>query len=232
MNNNPRLRYENDSFVVPGDRLGSFLKTTFLPGPGTSARKGHLYASTAGRLSLQPQQQPQQPPPQQHAQQSLVTVVPPQNQDFASRRVITVGQIVLAKVDRVSWTQAHVSIFATEETKETLQYPAEAIVRKEDIGSTATVPVTHTANTNYNNKTSWQVIEAVRPGDWIVARVLSLGDTQRYMLTLAEPQLGVWYALSAKDGTVLQPNSWNTMVCPETGSVESRKCAKPKSCER
>ncbi|GAX26553.1 exosome complex component CSL4 [Fistulifera solaris] len=217
MSSNLRLRYEIDSFVVPGDRLGSFFKTT-LPGPGTSARKGHLYASTAGRLSLQQQEQ-----------QSLITVTPPQEQDFASRRVILVGQIVLAKVDRVSWTQAHVSIFATE-TGGTLQYPTEAIVRREDIGST--VPVTHTTNTNSNNnnnKTSWQVIEAVRPGDWIVARVLSLGDTQRYMLTLAEPQLGVWYALSAKSGTVMQPKSWNTMVCPETGIEESRKCAKPRS---
>ncbi|GAX23295.1 exosome complex component CSL4 [Fistulifera solaris] len=212
MNNNSRLRYEIDSFVVPGDRLGSFFKTT-VPGPGTSARKGHLYASTAGRLSIQQQEE-----------QSLITVTPPH--DFASRRVITVGQIVLAKVDRVSWTQAHVSIFATE-TGGTLQYPAEAIVRREDIGST--VPVTHTTNTNTaNNKTSWQVIEAVRPGDWIVARVLSLGDTQRYMLTLAEPQLGVWYALSAKGGTVMQPKSWNTMVCPKTGVEESRKCAKPR----
>ena len=243
MNSNPRLRYEMNSLVVPGDRLGPMTTVNKIsPGPGTFVRRGHLYASTAGRLSMRQQQQQQQ---NEH-NESVIAVVPQQQRqqqqqqqqqrqqqqpDFASRRVITVGQIVLAKVQRVSWTQAHVSIFATE-TGGTLAYPAEALVRREDIVSvvpgTSTTSTSNSTTTTAESKTSWQVMEAVRPGDWIVARVLSLGDTQRYMLTLAEPQLGVWHAVSSK-GTVLQPKTWNTMVCPETGLIETRKCAKPRS---
>lgn len=211
--NKSRLRYEIGSFVVPGDRLGT-ISHQRTPGPGTCARRGHLYASTAGRL-------------EQQQQEDIIRVSVSPQHDFASTRVIAVGQIVLAKVNRVSWTQAHVSIYATE-TGGTLARPTEALLRREDIASKDATTIKTTTTT------TWQVVEAVRPGDWIVARVLSLGDTQRYMISTAEPQLGVWYAQSSSSSsqsqrtTVLQPHSWNSMICPETGVVETRKCAKPK----
>lgn len=68
--------------------------------------------------------------------------------------------------------------------------------------------------------------DAFRPGDLVVAKVLALGDTRRYMLTTAEPGLGVIYGTS-KVGNTLRVVNWKEMEDSTTGVRESRKCARP-----
>lgn len=66
--------------------------------------------------------------------------------------------------------------------------------------------------------------ECFRPGDIVRARILSLGTMREYFLTTAKPDLGVVSALSVAEHTLI-PVNWETMRCPETGSLEKRKVA-------
>ena len=134
----------------------------------------------------------------------------------ASDRVVAEGQVVLCQVTRISTQQAFVSILALEGKQGTLEewQRPEGSIRKEDIRTGASEQAL--------------VQESFLPGDLVLARVLSLGDTRRYMLGTAEPQLGVLRALSATSGNAMIPTSWKEMECPETGAREARKCAKPR----
>ncbi len=64
-----------------------------------------------------------------------------------------------------------------------------------------------------------------RPGDLILAKILSLGDARSYYLTTCENELGVIMAKSAA-GHAMVPVSWESMVCPITKQKENRKVAK------
>lgn len=70
------------------------------------------------------------------------------------------------------------------------------------------------------------MFQCFRPGDVVLARVLSLGDARSYYLTTAENELGVSWAVS-ENGAQLKPVSWQTMECSKTGGLERRKVAKP-----
>jgi exosome complex component CSL4 len=198
------LRYDMGAVVAPGDRLGA--ARGWAPGPGTYLRQGHVYAATAGRLQLHSSSD-------EHSK--LLSVVP-RRQELASRQVLTVGQVVLCRVVRIALQQAAVEIVAVEGLGQ-LSYPHEAVIRREDV-RTATP-----------SSGSMELKDSFRPGDLVVARILSLGDTRRYFLATAEPQLGVIHAVSAKSGNVMAAISWKEMQCPETGVKEARKCAKPRS---
>ena len=67
--------------------------------------------------------------------------------------------------------------------------------------------------------------DCFRPGDVVVAEVLSLGDARSYHLSTARNELGVVHARAVGGGPML-PASWTTMVDPTTGAVEKRKVAK------
>lgn len=67
--------------------------------------------------------------------------------------------------------------------------------------------------------------KSFRPGDIILARVLSLGDAQAYLLTTAENELGVVSATS-ESGETMIPISWCEMQCPKTLMKENRKVAR------
>ena len=72
-----------------------------------------------------------------------------------------------------------------------------------------------------------EMYKSYRPGDIVLAKVLSLGDAQSYLLTTAENELGVIHAKS-EAGLALIPKSWCEMFCPKTKIVENRKVAKVK----
>jgi exosome complex component CSL4 len=81
------------------------------------------------------------------------------------------------------------------------------------------------------------ISDCFQPGDLVICRVISLGDSRRYFLSTAETELGVIRALSrnangngngnGNNGIPMMPISWKEMECPETGVKEPRKCAKP-----
>ena len=71
-----------------------------------------------------------------------------------------------------------------------------------------------------------QVYRSFRPGDVVLADVISLGDARSYYLSTARNELGVIFAES-EAGETMVPVSWQEMMCPKTKTKEFRKVAKP-----
>ena len=68
--------------------------------------------------------------------------------------------------------------------------------------------------------------KSFRPGDIVLARVLSLGEASSgYLLTTAENELGVVIARSEVSGAKMVPVAWTEMQCPKTYNKEQRKVA-------
>ena len=213
-----RLRFEIGSTVVPGDRLGPATSNSsvMLPGPGTYLRQGQLYAATTGRLASSTKTTTPK-------DTTMISVVrqeqEQQQQPLMSSSVLAVDQVVLCRVVRMALhRQAVVEILVVgnqqqqqQQQQQQLRYPHEGIIRCEDSGMED------------------DVLLPFRPGDWVAARILSLGDLRRYFLSTAEPHLGVVHAVSSAKSKKLPmvPVSWKEMQCPDTGVKESRKCAKP-----
>ena len=99
-----------------------------------------------------------------------------------------------------------------------LDHTAEGCVRRADIKALSS-DATPSAE-------AFKLVQAFRPGDWIVARLLSMGDARRYFLSTAEATLGVIHATSAS-GATLVAVSHDTMQDPVTKIKEARKCARP-----
>ncbi|XP_016019707.2 exosome complex component CSL4 isoform X2 [Rousettus aegyptiacus] len=71
-----------------------------------------------------------------------------------------------------------------------------------------------------------EIYKSFRPGDIVLAKVISLGDAQsNYLLTTAENELGVVVAHS-EAGVQMVPISWCEMQCPKTHTKEFRKVAR------
>ncbi|XP_071387320.1 exosome complex component CSL4-like isoform X2 [Centroberyx affinis] len=71
-----------------------------------------------------------------------------------------------------------------------------------------------------------ETYKSFRPGDIVLAKVISLGDVQsNYLLTTAENELGVVVAHS-EAGAQMVPISWCEMQCPRTHAKEFRKVAR------
>lgn len=234
----PKLKYALGTKVVPGDLLGRLtvpsvgsnpIRVRLRPGPGTYAQGNEIFASTVGVLqvldveAVAPSAKSPAPP------QATVSVAPSSGCRFKfADQVIRKDQVVLARVVRLTTQQVVVEIMANEKGMLEKYQFAEGCIRREDIktavqqaASSETV-VTPTATTKV-------LTQSFRPGDFVVARVLSLGDPRRYFLSTAEPALGVIYARSAVSGQPMMAVSWKEMECPSTGQKEPRKCAKPQS---
>ncbi|EDO15415.1 hypothetical protein Kpol_1015p4 [Vanderwaltozyma polyspora DSM 70294] len=156
------------------------------------------------------------------------------------------GDIVLAKVTRISLQRANLEILAVEnqpvpidsgvgsnghgvvaagggsgsskfsvaQTSSDFGEPFRGILRSQDVRATERDRV--------------KLIENFKPGDIIRAQVLSLGDGTNYYLTTARNDLGVVFAKSDNGaGNLMYALDWQTMVAPNTGITEKRKCAKP-----
>ncbi|KAL0209475.1 hypothetical protein RCL1_008313 [Eukaryota sp. TZLM3-RCL] len=123
-----------------------------------------------------------------------------------------VNDIVFAQVLRVNRRSANVLILGNQTGVYPDKFPA--ILRQRDVRSF--------------NPDAVDMYKSFRPGDVIVARVLSIGDTRAYYLTTDGDEFGVTFALS-EAGHVLIPISWEQMQCSETNKLEERKVAKPVS---
>jgi exosome complex component CSL4 len=181
----PILRYATGSTVVPGDRIGSIRQAT--SGIGTYSKGGHIYASRVGRLE---------------ESNGVISV-----DNEKHHVVLKQGQVVLARVERLTMTQAHLEILAADD--KLLVHTYQGILRREDVRTGATVQV--------------KLQDCVMPGDIVLCRILDTG--RLYILSTAEPQLGVIYATDSQ-GTPLAVKSWKEMQCPN-GESYARKCARP-----
>jgi exosome complex component CSL4 len=207
----PTLRFEIGSTVAPGDRIGSIRQIS--PGLGTYSRGGYVYASAVGRLTLA-QASAKEQEEAETASLPICSVQLQGGRQYASSQVLTTGKIVLGKVLRIVLQQAVIEIVAAEGVGG-LRNPHEGVIRPEDVRAGATKEV--------------QLYDSFRPGDVVLCRILSLGDSRRYYLSTAEAELGVVRAFSSTSGKLMVPISWKEMECPETKAKESRKCAKPKN---
>jgi exosome complex component CSL4 len=209
----PTLRFGIGSTVAPGDRIGSIRQID--PGVGTYSRGGHVYASAVGRLTLS--EASLSANEHEETETALLPICSVQLQggrQYASSQVLTTGKIVLGKVLRIVLQQAVIEIVAAEGVGG-LRNPHEGVIRREDVRTGATEEV--------------QLYDSFRPGDIVLCRILSLGDSRRYYLSTAEAELGVVRAFSSTSGKRMVPISWKEMECPETKTKEPRKCANPKN---
>lgn len=167
-----------------------------------------------------------------------------------------VGDVVYARISRISAQQAHAEIIVLESQADASQLgldnmssgplnadsgvgagPDQGVTGLPSMGSSV---VTHQASDlgegyggiiriqdiRATERDKVQVNKCFRPGDIVRAKVLSLGDGMNYYLSTAQNDLGVIFARGAS-GQLMYPVDWETMRCPVTDLEEPRKCAKP-----
>ena len=202
----PKLRYEVGSTVVPGDRIANIRQCK--PGKGTYANSnGHIYSCLVGSLTVTPI--PEGDNDDNKSNPTYQCSIIPKKLPFSSQ-ALSVGQLVVRTVARITPQNAVLEISLAEHVGP-ISTTSEGAIRMEDIRTGATEQIV--------------LGNCFQPGDLVVARVVSLGDSRRYFLSTAEPELGVIRA--KRNGVTMIPVSWKEMECPETGVKESRKCAKP-----
>lgn len=169
-----------------------------IAGPGTYNRGSSIYSSAIGYVSLDGNE---------------VSIKLEGDRTYASSHVLSIGNKVLCKVLRITNQMATVEIVAAEDIG-ALREHHEGIIRKEDVRVAATEEV--------------EIYDSFRPGDILVARIISLGSSRRgYFLSTAENQLGVLQAICSTSGEKMTPISYKEMECPKSHIRERRKCAKP-----
>jgi exosome complex component CSL4 len=110
-----------------------------------------------------------------------------------------------------------------------------------------TISISSRKDVRATEKDKVEINKSFRCGDIVIARVISLGDTNSYFLSCAENELGVVIAYSEagitikfnivylfkfslftskKKGHRMVPISWNEMQCQLTMLKEHRKVAK------
>lgn len=222
-----QLRFPVGTIVAPGDRLGSLRVVS--PGVGTYARGGHVFASSVGTLQqvvVRTNVDTKEDNDGDVTQQVMAVVIsskaPP-----ATSRVLTKGQLVLCRVTRIMLQQVAVEIIAAANCPllNNSNKP-EATIRREDV--------------RHGTSSAEELVleSCFRPGDWVLGRIVSLGDARRYLISTAELELGVVRATTTLGSTsftgqqqqqqqyFMQPTSLKEMKCPVTGRREPRKVAK------
>lgn len=232
-----QLRFPVGTIVAPGDRLGSLRVVS--PGIGTYARGGHVFASSVGTLLQQVVVKPKNVDTKEDdhgdgsdgdGKQHVMAVVISAKAPPATSQVLGKGQFVLCRVTRIMLQQVAVEIIAaancpTLNSNKGNNNKPEGTIRREDV--------------RHGTSSAEELIleSCFRPGDWILGRIVSLGDARRYLISTAEPELGVVRATTTSCSTSLtgqqqqeqhfmQPTSLKEMKCPVTGRREPRKVAK------
>ncbi|UYV62737.1 hypothetical protein LAZ67_2001760 [Cordylochernes scorpioides] len=117
--------------------------------------------------------------------------------------------IVLCKVIDISNGTCKCQIIGTENNL--YNSPFIGIIRKEFIKKAP-------------NQMDIDISTCFKPGDILLARVLSLGDSSFYILSTLEDNLGVVVA-HTEDGKIMSVIDRERMKCPETQEIEPRKVA-------
>ena len=244
------LKYEPGKIVCVGDRLGR--ARHFTAGEGVNVKRGILYATLCGSVHVGSSSsksnefnksslnvENMSKVKDENSRKPLIKIISKKN---ANESVLSIGQVVLCRVLRISIQQVAVEIvaygYSTFEVQNESSTHADelnkwrhmkykpignvlsellpsGIIRKEDIRSGASEDV--------------DIYKSFRPGDIILAKILSLGDSRRYFLTTSEAELGVIRAVCQSSGKAMAPISWKEMECVQTQVKEPRKVAKPVS---
>eukprot|EP00771_Trimastix_marina_P002089 gnl/Trimastix_PCT/3201.p1 GENE.gnl/Trimastix_PCT/3201~~gnl/Trimastix_PCT/3201.p1 ORF type:complete len:192 (+),score=23.51 gnl/Trimastix_PCT/3201:64-639(+) len=186
-----------DPSVIPGQFL-AFQNTGYAPSDGTFTRGNGIYASLAGTAHASTGASPQLQVTHGELQEKD-TVVP------------QTGDIVMARITKISPRFASVRILCVG--NRVLKEEFAGVIRKEDVRATEIDKV--------------EIYKSFRPGDVVLAEVISLSDSRAYSLSTAKNELGVVFAQSVV-GEVMVPVSWQEMLCPRTKIREFRKVAQPR----
>jgi len=189
---------ETPALVMPGQRLASADDVD--AGAGTFVRNGFLHASLIGRAALETDGPDSKP---------VLRVVPPRNANLV---IPEVGSIVTCRVTSISGRFAKAEILLVESKPSNDSF--RGMIRIQDVRST--------------EKDTVVMFNCFRPGDVVLARIISLGDARSYYLSTAENELGVIWA-QGESGAELRAVSWDEMECTRTGIREQRKVAKPQN---
>jgi len=167
-----------------------------IAGAGAYLQHGYIYSSLLGQLKLV------------HLKNNVVSVEVEGCGGVST--VPSTGDLVTVKVANVNPRAAKVHIKCVKDA--VLSEPFKGSIRKEDVRGT--------------EKDKVEMYKSFRPGDIVLARVISFGDAvSGYLLTTAENELGVVIAKS-ETGSHMVPVSWTEMQCPDTYTKEARKVAK------
>ncbi|KAK9821263.1 hypothetical protein WJX74_004948 [Apatococcus lobatus] len=183
--------------VCPGDRLGA--SADFVAGPGVYNHSQHLLAESLGFVQIV------QPGVAASDQRPSISV----SRRIASSALPKPGDKVTCKVLKTNPRLALVNIVCVG--PKVLEEAFSGVIRRTDVRATEIDKV--------------EIYSSFRPGDIVIAEVVSLGDARSYYLSTAKNDLGVVYAKSVA-GEVMVATGWETMICPVTKSVEKRKVAK------
>ncbi|XP_063721455.1 exosome complex component CSL4-like [Symsagittifera roscoffensis] len=202
---------------VPGEKICSVSEGE--PGEGTFQRDGAIYASLTGVQSIVEQKE-----------STDGETLPPLIQVIPSKKTIRtlvpeIGQVVVCRITSTNSRLCKCDIIGIEgsflpKSPALSGSPYHGFIKKEDIRAT--------------NKDRVEVSKCYKPGDIVLAKVLSLGDSYSYALTTAENELGVVYTISDKVLTgssdcaraPMLPLSYCEMICPESFEREPRKVAR------
>lgn len=168
----------------------------FASGLGTFVRAGKIYASIVGVRKILANDT-QTPTIQVTAIGERSSVIP------------EVGFIVTCQVTAVNPRFAKVDIICVGSAP--LKENFRGMIRVQDVRDT--------------EKDKVEIYKSFRPGDVVLARVISLGDARSYLLSTAANELGVVHAES-EDGHRLIPINWTEMQCEKSLVKEFRKVAR------
>lgn len=186
--------------VVPGERLPSDSTSTVEAG-SSFAWAGTLRASVAGKITGS-------------GGAGSCSVRASRKRTAEASAVLSVGDTVVGRVTRLTKLMAQVDILCVGGCA--LREPCAGLLRREDVRPA-------------EQRTLDGGIElhrCVRPGDVLLASVLSLGDSRAYYLSTVANEHGVVIARSA-EGATMKPVSFCEMECPLSHVREKRKVAKP-----
>ena len=122
-----------------------------------------------------------------------------------------VGDLVTCRIKKISPRLANVDILCVGSAA--LGEACAGLIRREDVNSPSA-------------REPMEMHCAFRPGDILIAKVVSLGDARAYYLSSADVELGVVLARSSEGG-IMKPISFCEMECPISKTREMRKVAKP-----
>ncbi len=124
---------------------------------------------------------------------------------------LRVGSLILGEVVRIKEDRAILKILKIDNKRFNGQL--EGVIRKQ--------------NARAHEVDKLNMNECFLPGDRVLARMISLGDSRTVLLSTAEDNLGVVFASSKESGKLMIPLSFDEMLCLQSGLKEKRIVAKP-----
>ncbi|ESN97115.1 hypothetical protein HELRODRAFT_102273 [Helobdella robusta] len=197
-------------FVLPGEKICKFNDRLNLL-EGVYVKDNVVRSSLAGRLVIEEVEDEDEDGNDDCDMEKIKTIKKIIRVSSAKHGnfVPFIGALVSARVTRVTQRYCKCRITTVEKTK--CREPFNGLLRKEDVRD--------------KERDKTDMFKCFRPGDYILARVISTNDTMHYLLSTAEGELGVVCAIS-EAGSLLVPLSWTEMQCSSTNQKEHRKVAR------